>query len=206
VQSSIKFPSFPKSQSSGTSYNTRPSKFGGFGDASAEWMAEMSRAIDLDGIANDGMGYTVTITGPARKRSKLKKWSQPGVSSVQQRKASVSKCANNGKTGLEIPMETEVMVRESYLEAQQKRSRWGSLVSDAENMKFENVEFGKGEDGMGYLGDSSFLKSASEEREVTGMKNWDGFDRLSIDSVEALPAMPSKATYTHRSRRPSRGS
>jgi hypothetical protein len=167
-------------------------------------MAELSRAIDLDGIANDGMGYTVTITGPARKRSKLRKWSKNGVPPVQQRKMSASKFANETMTGLEIPMETEVMVKESYVEAGQKRSRWGSLAGNSDNMTFENVEFGEGEKGLGYLGDTSFLRSASEEREVTGMKNWDGFDRLSIESVEALPAMPWKAA--RRSRRPSRGS
>jgi hypothetical protein len=49
-------------------------------EAVAEWTAIMSRTIDIEGIANDGMGYSVTITGPIsatanprRRPSKLRK-------------------------------------------------------------------------------------------------------------------------------------
>jgi hypothetical protein len=48
--------------------------------AVAEWAAIMSRTIDIEGIANDGFGYSVTITGPIsasavpqRRPSKLRK-------------------------------------------------------------------------------------------------------------------------------------
>jgi len=49
-------------------------------EAVAEWAAIMSRTIDIEGIANDGFGYSVTITGPIsasanprRRPSKLRK-------------------------------------------------------------------------------------------------------------------------------------
>jgi hypothetical protein len=49
-------------------------------EAVAEWAAIMSRTIDIEGIANDGFGYSVTITGPIsasakprRRSSKLRK-------------------------------------------------------------------------------------------------------------------------------------
>jgi hypothetical protein len=167
-------------------------------------MAAISRTIDLDGIANDGLGYTVTITGPPRKRSKLNKWSRTEIPIMLQRKASMSKSAHDGATGLEIPMQTEVMVHESYHAIGEKRSHWGSLAGTSENMTFENVEFGDGEGGLEYLGDESFLKPASEAPVVAGTKDGNGADESGSDNVEALPAMPRIAA--HPSKRPSRGS
>ena len=37
------------------------------------WVALMSRTIDLEGIAEDGFGYKVTISGPSKQNSKLQK-------------------------------------------------------------------------------------------------------------------------------------
>lgn len=45
-----------------------------------DWVKQMSRTIDLEGISDDGFGYMVHISGPSRKKTKMQKIfaSRPG--------------------------------------------------------------------------------------------------------------------------------
>jgi hypothetical protein len=85
-------------------------------EAIAEWTAIMSRTIDIEGIANDGFGYSVTITGPisaSAPRRRLSKLQKSTSTRFQQTKEMKSR---ERKSGWQIPSD--------MLEP----SSWGSTV------------------------------------------------------------------------------
>jgi hypothetical protein len=159
-------------------------------EAVAEWTSRVSRAVDLEGIANDGLGYTVTITGPMKqKRVGIRKRSLAAIASIPQRKGSAPKDPQEIKTGLEIPVHREVAVRESWhsLKALEHGARWASYSSD-DNIRFETYEAENRD--LEYLGDQSMLGPTDlpvppPQAEVANQERGD-----SIDGFMALPAMP----------------
>jgi hypothetical protein len=52
---------------------TQPAAPGVSHEDYAAWVGRTYRAVDLEGLELDGLGYSVTITGPPKKRHKLSK-------------------------------------------------------------------------------------------------------------------------------------
>jgi len=123
-----------------------------------EWSAIVSRAIDLDGIADDGLGYTVTISGPPRERRKLKKKNRESsvVLTPQQRKQSVQSMSEDGKPAFEIPVQTEVSIQETYHTGPvgRRATFWDPRLSSENGTA--DLESGSGPD-LEFLGNSQML-------------------------------------------------
>jgi hypothetical protein len=125
-----------------------------------EWSTIVSRAIDLDGIANDGLGYTVTISGPPRQRRKLQK--KPGASmramTPQQRKQSVQSMSEDGKPAFEIPVQTELSIQETYHTGPvgKRATFWDSRVSSENGTAMELESCGEQPD-LEFLGNPDML-------------------------------------------------
>jgi hypothetical protein len=173
---------------------TQPSIAEGDPEAISEWMDIMARTVDLDGIADDGVGYNVTISGPTRTRSRLRRKTRSKTASISQRKGNMRDASDDAPIGLEIPMETEVTVCESKraVPFMERYSNWSSVTGGSENMTFENVEFGHGQEGLQYLGDASFLNPTLEEPTVVQTEESNVKDGNSVKSLEVVPIVPTK--------------
>jgi hypothetical protein len=160
-------------------------------EAVAEWTSRVSRAVDLEGIANDGLGYTVTITGPLKqKKPGIRKRSMARMASLPQRKPSVPTIPEDTKMGLEIPVQREVAVRESWhsLKALEHGARWASYSSD-DNIRFEKYETENPD--LEYLGDQTVLSPIETTPIPPPQADIENRERGdSIDGFMALPAMP----------------
>lgn len=106
------------------------------------WQIQHSRTIDLEGIREDGFGYTVTITGPPRRRNKLLK-SHPSLRKNAEdglvSRHSTSRNDSNLLIPLKVKTEKTFQVTETFQvpgreRVSEKSSRWGSIsqVPDAE--------------------------------------------------------------------------
>jgi hypothetical protein len=120
----------------------------------ASWQTFHSRTIDLEGIGEDGFGYTVTITGPSKRRKKLVK-SHPnlrrsmeeGLSSphsFQQIKPPHSK---EWKTSKSIPLQVTTQkifqVTETFQDQRgisEKSSRSGSMSQPQRQKREADIE------------------------------------------------------------------
>jgi hypothetical protein len=126
-----------------------------------EWETIVSRTLDLDGIANDGLGYTVTISGPPRQRRKLQK--KPGASSVramtpQQRKYSVQSMSEHEKPAFEIPVQTELSIQETYHSGPVgRRATFWDPRTPSENGTAVDFETGSGQPDLEFLGNPNML-------------------------------------------------
>jgi hypothetical protein len=107
----------------------------------AGWQVFHSRTIDLEGIGEDGFGYTVTITGPTKRRKKLVK-SNPNVRknmeegsslphSVQQMRSPHSIERKNSKSiPLQVTTRKTFQITETFQDPRgisEKSSRSGSM-------------------------------------------------------------------------------
>jgi hypothetical protein len=75
----------------------------------------MVRAIDLEGIADDGFGYTVKVTAPGQtlQAPSNRMWRVPKFN-LGRKKKEVSSEDMAAKYGLSIPIVTELNVAESW--------------------------------------------------------------------------------------------
>ncbi len=109
-------------------------------EAVAEWTAIMSRTIDIEGIANDGFGYSVTITGPIsatakprRRPSKLRK-----STSAQFQHAQAMKNRERKSSGWQIP--TDVLEPGSWGSTVFKKMDSGDRAISPSTMTADNIE------------------------------------------------------------------
>jgi hypothetical protein len=79
-------------------------------EAISEWTTAMARAIDLEGIATDGFGYTVTISGPLLPKPEKKGFSFPWSKS----KKTDDNALNTSPTRTSYTRKTEVMVQKTW--------------------------------------------------------------------------------------------
>ena len=79
----------------------------------AEWTTAIQNIIDLEGIANDGLGYTVTITGPDNPRPKARKWFKVASTNLLRPRESSRIAQLETTQTLAIPLKTEIVVSES---------------------------------------------------------------------------------------------
>jgi hypothetical protein len=78
-----------------------------------EWTNIVRNVVDLEGIANDGLGYTVTITGPNQPR-RAKRWFNAATTNLLDPRRRINRAPPNTILNLEIPLKTEVQIEESY--------------------------------------------------------------------------------------------
>ncbi|KAF2668637.1 hypothetical protein BT63DRAFT_456279 [Microthyrium microscopicum] len=98
-----------------------------------DWEASM-RIVDLEGIADDGLGYTVTITGPLTPRpgEKPLSWFQRSLLSkaFSRRESTQSATSSEPTPVISIPQKTELAIRESWRGSHDRTDRWGSITSN----------------------------------------------------------------------------
>jgi hypothetical protein len=115
-----------------------------------DW-ASIMRTIDLEGIPDDGLGYTVTITGPpaidnrrsTRLRAVTMNLLHPKARTPLRRKQSVSvmrqvKEEDNTNQRLDIPVTVEVEIEQAVRGFREKR--WNSVGSDCSDTSIVNID------------------------------------------------------------------
>jgi hypothetical protein len=109
-------------------------------EAIAEWAAIMSRTIDIEGIANDGFGYSVTITGPVspsaeprRRMSRLRKSSSARFQQTQEKKSNRRK-----SFGWQLPR--EILEPSSWGSTVFKKTDSGDRAASPSTMTVDNIE------------------------------------------------------------------
>jgi hypothetical protein len=116
------------------------------------WQIFHSRTIDLEGIGEDGFGYTVTITGPPKRRNKLVK-SNPNLRKSMEeglRSPHSMERKNSKSIPLEVTTEKTFQVTETFQDQRglsEKSSRWGS-ISQSQGQDLEE-EIEKAASGLG---------------------------------------------------------
>jgi hypothetical protein len=100
-----------------------------------EWIATISRQVDLEGLVTEGYGYTVSITGPPPKpKQKLK---LPSFSR--------SRLSKEVSVAPEIPIKTtEISIKETYQTIPCGRANfWQTLEEQASpsNIRPKSAEF-----------------------------------------------------------------
>jgi hypothetical protein len=113
-----------------------------------------SRTIDLEGIGEDGFGYTVTITGPTKQRKKLVK-SNPNVGrsmeggpippqpSQQTRAPHSMEWKKSNSIPLQVTTQKTFQVTETFQDLRgisEKSSRSGSMSQSQEQRREVEIE------------------------------------------------------------------
>jgi hypothetical protein len=137
--------------SNGTDLSTLNGNLGWDHEGQTNWTTLMSRTIDLEGIGEDGFGYTVTITGPPRPRKRHARWKRATKSSVQpqdvvQEQSFTDGRLSNERKTLEVvtnnTFEIEEVFRDRDLIQQPKRSfQEAKEEYEHYNLRVETVEW-----------------------------------------------------------------
>lgn len=177
----------------------------------------MSRTIDLEGIATDGMGYTIRIAGPTkREQAELRvkqNMAKAGLITMgDSRKKThdlekqVPQKNNNNFALREIEAKTEVDVRESFHSSSYGARAWGFTPAErqqheglspfhADDLDFETSALTPTEGTERPWSYESPTSATFSNRQRDLSKNPTFFE--SIESLEALPTMPSPPEYSH---------
>ena len=148
-------------------------------EALSAWQSAVRVAIDLEGISNeDGYGYSVTISGPERRKRHLlpRFWLRRRLPESEDRSLNAYRDAY--KAGLEIGHKTEVSVRRSEIP-----SRLDSRMSKRDDR--DRIDC--------ITPDLKVREPAAVELEKKDSLDKGGMywhDARSVESLEALPAMP----------------
>jgi hypothetical protein len=154
-----------------------------------EWTSIVENLVDLEGIANDGLGYTVSITGPDRPSPKGRKWLRVPRMNLLHPRESSRRAPPVTTRGLAIPLKTEVVINESWRSTTTagRGSRHGSANDiPATDM---TIDAAIGHIFPEYLGDSSMLTPEPAE-DPTPQKVADSSGRGSNGSISMSPAKP----------------
>lgn len=183
----------------------------------SEWRAAMSRTIDLEGIATDGMGYTIRIAGPTKREQAELRVKQNmakaglitlGESSKKPHhdiEKQIPQKGNNKYALREIEAKTEVDVRESFHSSSYGARAWGFTPAErqqheglspfhADDLDFETSALTPTDADEGPWTESPTSATFSNrQRDLS--KNPTFFE--SVESLEALPTMPSPPEYSY---------
>jgi hypothetical protein len=97
-----------------------------------EWIAAISRQVDLEGLVTEGYGYSVSITGPPRRRRDKFKFSS----------FTKSQLSENTSTGQEFPMRTtDISIEESYEAMSFGLPNFWERLEEQNSFCQENTEF-----------------------------------------------------------------
>jgi hypothetical protein len=109
--------------------------------------------VDLEGIANDGLGYTVTISGPDRPSLKRRKWLKAPTMNLLFPRERSQRPSPITTRGLAIPLKTEVVIDESW------RSPHGSHSGSRHDIEASDMTIDAAISHMTpkYLGDQSLM-------------------------------------------------
>jgi hypothetical protein len=129
------------------------------------WESIVNNVVDLEGIANDGLGYTVNICGPAKQRRQWKSasnWFCGAKPFLRHPKVNFDKNQNSTANTLEIPCSTEFeVVGESWRAT--RVSKQFAAAHGSRTVSSADIDAEIGQMFPEYLGDESMLAVDSEK-------------------------------------------